>query len=781
MFSIINIVGLAVGMAGFAIFALTAGVKLNADKFHKNAENIYSIIQVQSTENKDEHHTAFTPAALMPALKSEFPEIEDAVRIIPAGKMTLRYKDDCFYENNILFVDSNFLTFFTFEMLIGNPTTALSNTNSIILSETAAKKYFGEQNPIGKILILGDSSQLTVTGITQNIHRTSSITFEFLISIESCESFYGTLNNWKKNNGSTFIRLRPDYNKKDLDDKLSAFINKYYDRNLLKSPQKLYLFSLLDFRLKSRHIESFMRNSHIIGVIVVFSLGFILLIIVSINFINLSIARYMYRTKEIGIRKVIGASKPQLVFQFLGESLLLSFIALPIAIFLFDFLNPIFTSYLGASSLSTMAPNSSFSLLQYPFLFKYVIATTVFVGVISGIYPALILSKFHPIKALAGNKQIGKRKKIGSKIMIVLQFTLSIIFIAFACILRNQFDQLLVSDFGYNRNNIASIQVSELSHAKRELLKTEILQNPDVFSITGSGNIPIFWFSKQNALIAGQEKTNSITMDYYAVDYNFIELLDLTIIRGRSFSKVMGDENSVVLNETAVEKFQFKNPIGKQLIVGDKTWTVVGIVKDYVFGDIEFGMAPAILCYEPEKINYLLFKYSSAASFNSIYNSLKNIHQTIYPNIPFNCVALDDYFNDNLALFKKISSFFTIIGIFAVLFSCLGLLGLTSYMVERRTKEIGIRKALGASVMSVSWTIIKDFLVLVIIANVLGLIVIYFSWNSVLQSGLMFMTEIKLSTYLFVIFISLITAIIAVTSQTWKAAVANPIESLRYE
>jgi len=779
LFSIINIIGLAVGLAVFAIFALTAGLKLNADKFHKNAENIYSIVQVLSTESKEEQHTAYSPTGLMTEIQNEFPEVEDAVRIIPAGKMTLRSKGDSFYENNILFVDANFLTFFTFEMISSNPKSALSEPNSIVLSEAAVQKYFGDEDPLGETLHLNNKEQLTVTGVTKNIPRTSSMQYDFLVSIKSSESFFGDLINFEKNNSTTFVLLQNDYDKKLLEDKLPSFMKKYYADDQLASTTKLYLFPLLDFRLKSRHIESFIRSSHIIGVIVVFSLGFILLVIVSINFINLSISRYMYRIKEIGIRKVIGASKPQLILQFIGESLFLSFIALPIAIYIFDILHPFFSAYIGNPSFVSIAARESYSLLQHPFLFKYLIITTILIGIISGIYPALVLSNLNLIQALSGNKKIGKKRKLGSKILIVIQFTLSIIFIAFAFIINNQFDHLIISDFGFDRKNIAAVQLSELNQSQRDLFKNEIKQNPEILSVSAAGNIPIFWFSKQSVMTT--DKESSIKIDAYGVDNNFIELVDLNLIQGTSLLNQQENENNFVINESAIKKFQFENPIGKEIIINDKTGTIVGVVEDFVFGDIEFGIDPAILYYEPEELNYALIKYASSTSFKSLEKKLENTFKSIFPNIPYSCVSLENYFMDNIEFFNKMAFLLNAIGIVAIFFSCLGLLGLTSFMVERRSKEIGIRKVLGVTASGIVWTIAKEFIILVLIANVLGLLVIYFGWNSILQSGLMFITQIETSTYLFVIFISLTIAVIAVTSQTLKAALANSVDALRYE
>jgi putative ABC transport system permease protein len=780
LFSFINIIGLAVGLTGFAIFALIAGLKLNADKFHENAESIYSIIQLTSTVSNEEHHTAYCPTGIKQAIVQEFPEIEDAVRIMPATKVTLRAKDESFFENHVLFVDDNFLKFFTFNMISGNPQTALSKPNSVVLTETAALKYFGDENPIGKILHLNNEKQLIVTGVTKNIPRTSSIQYEFLISLETSKTYLGDLNNFYNNNCATFVRVKDEYNKSMIEKKLPQFVNKYYSGNQQTST-KLYLFPLLDFKLKSGHIESFFRSSHIISVVLMFALGFILLLIVSINFINLSISRYMYKIKEIGIRKVIGAGKTQLVMQFMSESFLYSFIALPIAVILFDILHPIFSAYIGTPSFISATANETYSILLYPFLYKYLLITTIIIAAISGFYPAFYLSNYTPVQALSGNKHAGKSRKLRSKILIVTQFSLSIIFIAFAGIISNQFDQLMISDFGFDRNNIAAVQFSDFDKQKCELFNNEIKHNPDILSVSAAGNIPIFWFSNQSASKTNENKQNSIKINAYAVDYNFIELIGLNLVQGESLIRHKESENKFVINKSAIKNFQFENPIGEQISVNDKTGTIVGVVDDFVFGDIEFGIKPAVLYYQPEELNYFLIKYSSAATFNSVRENLKITYQEIYPNIPFNCVSLENYFADNMIFLNKIAFFLNVIGVIAIFFSCLGLLGLTSFIVEKRTKEIGIRKVLGVTLAGVIWTINKEFIILVLISNVIGLLIIYMGWSLVLQSGLLFMTPIGADTYLFVAFLSLITAGLAVTSQTLKAALANPIESLRYE
>jgi putative ABC transport system permease protein len=274
---------------------------------------------------------------------------------------------------------------------------------------------------------------------------------------------------------------------------------------------------------------------------------------------------------------------------------------------------------------------------------------------------------------------------------------------------------------------------------------------------------------------------DALMVEAFGVDYNFVEVLDIPLLQGRSFSREYGDENSLIITETAARKMQWEDAIGCQLEVDGKTGTVVGVAEDFLFGDIEFEMPAAILFLDRENLNYMLIKYRASASYRDLRTDLEAKWREVAPGIPFNCILLDDYFMDSFGLIKKIAGIFTYIGLIAVLFSCLGLLGLASYMTERRTKEMGIRKILGASFGNIIWTVIKEFIILVIIADVLGLAIIYVGWQSILQMGLLFIQDISANTYIFVIGITLITSVLAITSQTLKTAWANPIESLRYE
>jgi len=779
-YSLINILGMAIGMTAFAIFALTAGVKLNADKFHKHGKRIYSVIQVLQAENKAEEHTAFTPVPLLPALRNEFPEIEDGLRIFLVSKMIVKRQQEAFYENNILFVDPNFLTFFTFKMIAGNPETALRKPHSIVLSESVAAKYFGEDDPIGKILTLEKNVDVIVTGVVRNVPRTSSLRFELLVSLETARSLYNLKDDWKQNKLATFVRLPEGFKKGQLEEKLSAFIQKYIGDSP-EAPKQMYLFSLLNFRLDSEHITSFVASSNRISVVILLAIGVILLLVVSINFINLSIARYMQRIREIGVRKVIGARKYQLVIQFIGESLLLSLIALPVAIFLYEFIEPIFTAHVGKFSGVSPVSNIPNSILNYPFLLKYLCGTALLVGLFSGIYPAFYLSAFPPTTVLKGSLQTGVKKRRGSKILIVIQFSLAVILMAAANLVKDQFEVLLKADFGYHREGVAFVKLSDESRAKLESIQTEISRHPDIITTSASAGIPLIWSAEQNVWLQGQTEQEAKKLQTYCVDYNFIEALGMKMRSGKSFARQHGDENGFILNESAVKRLSLVNPIGKQLNFSGKTGTVIGIVKDFLFADIGFEMPPAMLYIAPENFNYLVVKSASPNNLKAIEQFLKEKWQAFFPHLPYEFTALDYYIQDFLGFLNSISGFFNIIGLLAVLFSCLGLLGLVTYLVEHRTKEIGIRKVLGASWLQITWTYIREFILLVFIANVVGLALLTFGWKKVLQTGILYMTDISTGTYILVVFISFLTALIAVGSQTVKAALANPVHSLHYE
>jgi putative ABC transport system permease protein len=626
----------------------------------------------------------------------------------------------------------------------------------------------------------GTSRNLTVTGVAQDVPRTSSLYFDFLVSLETAHSLSEGFDDWNTNRHTAFLLAGQGFDAEAFEAKLPVFVDRYFSESP-DSIKQLYVMLFRDFRLNSRHITSLLRSTHPASVIVTFAIGVLLLLVVSINFINLSTARYMHRIREIGMRKVIGASRRQLMLQFLGESLLLSFLALPVAILLYEMLHPAFYAYLGDLSIVAQTSAVSNSIWNYPFLLKYLVAAAVITGLFSGAHPAFVLSSYKPLSVLSGRFTGGKRKKRGSKALIIFQFSLAVLFIAAASIIQNQTGHFVRADLGYSRDHIAMVRLTPETLPMLGVLKAKLVGHSDVVRVTASAGLPVIWENLQPARLPDAAEEESVSMHAYGVDYGFPEAFDIKIRQGRSFSRTWGDRDSLILNAAAARKMGWDDPVGRQLVLGGRTGTVIGVAEDFLFADIGFGIPPSALFLEPDNLNFLLVKYSSSGDFQQLRTFMKTQWLSLNPDLPFECQTLDDIFNQFFRLLGKIAGFLKSIGITTVIFSCLGLLGLASYMVEQRTREIGIRKIMGASSPRILWRLMREYVVLVAVANVVSLGLLYFGWHKVLQTGLLFITDISAGTYATALLFSLATAALAVTSQTWKAVRANPADSLRYE
>ncbi len=778
-YSFINIFGLAAGMAGFALLTLSGSFKANADRFHHDAERIYGIIQELRPVNQDEKHTGFLPAPLLPAVINDIPEIEDGVRILPAGRMALRHGDDSFYENHIYFVDPNFLTFFTFEMVSGHPERALQKTHSIVLTEMTALKYFGDENPIGEVLSLGRGVELTVTGVLKNIKRTSSLRFNFLISMETAASVVGFMDDWTVHRTASFVRLTSGALRTDVDEKLEALLKNQLPAGP-ESAKRLYVFPMLDMRLKASHIQGIIPSSLPATVYAITFIGALLLLIVSINFINLTMARHMYRMKEIGVRKVVGARRSHVMAQLLGESIFISFLALPLAILLYEVLHPFLSNYIGAPTIMASAEASK-SIWNYPFTLKYLAWAALLTGLFSGLYPALKFSAYRPVQVLHNKMKTKKIGGRGRRILIVLQFSISIILIVVAGILKNQMQRFVEADLGYHRDGVITLNTENTTTSQREILKTEILRHPDIISVSAAGSLPIVWSNNQQVRPLDLPEDQSMKMDVYPVGIDFIETMGMQMVAGRTFMKKDLNENGLILNHAALEKLGWEEPIGRQLVFGEKTGTVIGLVDDYIFDDIGFEVPPAILTMGNEQMAVMLIKLRAPERFDAAEMIMKEKWQALLPDLPLEISSLNKEWDFFFGLVDKIAMLFQIFGMVAVGLSCLGLLGMSSYIVERRTKEIGIRKVLGASLSSVLWSLMREFLILVVIANCIAMPILFLGWREVLKTGLLFITQIDVGTYVFAVSVTVLMTIIAIISQTLKAALDNPVRALRYE
>ncbi len=772
LYSFITLSGLSMGLAVFILFVLINAYFKNYNSCHENMDRIYSVVQTMPGGQEGDLKSAIVAGPLLPSMQSEFPEIENGSRFLPAGQMIVKYRDKIFFENQIRLVDDSFLSIFSFPMIKGDKNAALSKRYSVVMTEEMALKYFGDENPIGQSLTLNNEFDVMVTGITENNPLNSSIRYDFLVSMETAEALFDTQDDWKTYNQAAFLLLPQGFNSAQLEDKLGAFVSRHYSASE-DSPTGMFLHSMHDFFLNSSDIDCLWGTGSA-SFIVLWIISILILTIASINFVNLSTARYTTRAKEVGLRKVIGANRFQLIRQFLSETMLMAFIALPIALLMYIMLEPLFETFMGNIF--------SISLWEHPDIIALVIGITLLTGLFSGLYPAFYLSAFKPIKTLKGDTQKGKKGSGISKLLVVVQFIFSIILILMTFISIRQAKHNVNVDLGFQRERIIAVSISDNARVNLDVLKKEMSRHTDIQAVSASRALPIAWETEDQVLPEGAGKEAALKMNVYGIDHGFIEMMDIQMLQGRGFSKSFIETGNFIINEKAVTALQWENPLGKNITVGEKKGTVIGVAKDFHFKSILFTtLSPAVLYFEPGNLNYLLFKYSSPASKDEVSAFLEQQWKTLIPDQPFEQVTLDEQFETVYIESDKTSEFTSVLGIMAILLSCMGLLGLSSFSVERRIKEIGIRKVLGASVTGVVGMLVKSFLKLVVIANLIAMPITYLLSAQMNRFFYAYPADIGVGIFIFTLIASFIVAFLAVMSQTLKAAHSNPVDALKYE
>ena len=771
IFSLITMSGLVIGLSVFIMFALLTYRTSNFDAFHENSGRIHAVVQVLPGGQEGEQHSAITPPPLVPALISEFPEIEKAARFHPAGRIIVKHQDKVFYETGVKFVDVDFLSIFSFKMISGEKETALTRANSVVLTVDLAEKYFPDENPIGKILTLDNRIDVMVTGVTENTPENSTIHYDFLVSMATAPALYDWMDDWGTNNQAAFLLLSEGSDSVKLEEKLSGFITKYYP-DTKDAPQSFYLHSLLNFFLGSEGIDNYWNDGHI-SYISIWIVAVLLLIIACINFMNISTARYVTRANEVGMRKVVGAHRSQLVKQFLGESTLMALISLPPAVLLYELFRPVFAANLGGIFDTPIMENPQVLILIF--------IVALLTGIFAGSYPAFYLSAFKPVLVLKKRLTSGKKGSRFRKVLVIIQFTFSVILILMTVISIKQSEHNLKVDLGFNRSNILAVTISSESRDKLEIFKNELSQNKDIISLSASNGLPVEWNTERLVLPEGFLEEDAFNMNNYGIDYGLLEMLDIDILQGRGFAREFSDRGNFILNETAVKQLQWNDPIGKQVAIGAKKGTVIGVAKDYHFKTIYLEkISPAVMYLGADELNYLFIKYATPESLAGVTEFVREKWNVIAPDLPFEYITLENAFYDNFQG-DKTSAMTGTLGALAIFLSCLGLFGLSTYSVERRIKEIGIRKVLGASVSGIVKMLTKDFIKLVAIANLIGIPLAYFMMNAIIN--FVYTYPIKIGAELFIITagLTLLLAFFTVSAQTIKSALANPVNCLKYE
>lgn len=767
VYSSVNILGLAVGMACCFLLLLYIQHEMSYDRFHEKSHQIYRITTEWQIEGQAQfYETAAAPVA--PALLNDFPGVQEAVRIRRTSAV-INHNSKSFVESRIYFADPSFFEVFDFPLIQGNPKTALTHLHSIVLTEETAEKYFRNEDPIGKILILGNRFDFEVTGIAENVPSNSSLNFDFLIPFKAVNSFsnYNYLKSWSAWNFRTYLLLQKDFPPTELEEKSPAIIKKYRGEDST-NPQRFHLQPLTKINLEASGKLKYIYFFSAIAAII--------LILACINFMNLSIARSSTRVREIGMRKVIGANRHQLVKQFLGESIVLALLALPLAILFVHFTLPAFNALLKTQL-------ESYYFQNLPFL-AGILSITLLVSLISGSYPALYLSGFQPVRSLRGELKSGARVSRFRSLLVVFQFAASIILIISTLAVHHQMRFIHNRNLGFNKDFIVNVPLYDDSlRQKTEYMKYELLANPNILSVTASSFSPGS-YPNQSVDWEGRKEDEELMMAWYSVDHDFIQTYEIEIMQGRDFSKEFPSDiqSAYILNEAAVKAIGWENPVGKRFMVekaGFTMGTVVGMMKDFHFASLHQDIKPLALVLEPEGGHQLSLKIASE-SMSSTLSFLEKKFKEFAPSAPFSYSFIDDeiaeMYLEEERLGKLINSFSAI----ALLIACLGLLGLVSFAINRRTKEIGIRKVLGASIPVIIILLVKEFTILVVVANVIAWPIAYYSMNKWLQN---FAYRIGLSWWLFVVsaLLALMIALLTIGFRAIKAALTNPVNSLRYE
>ncbi|MGN6532661.1 MAG: ABC transporter permease [Ginsengibacter sp.] len=792
-FSFINIAGLSIGISVCFIILLFVQNELSFDRFNKNADRIVRIVfQANINGGKINESNVMPPVA--EAMKSDYPEVEDATRIRVYGAPKISYQGRTFKEDQLAFVDPNFFSIFTLPLIEGNVNTALQQPNTIIITKEIAKKYFGNEDPLGKTLVFSDNKNTSfkVTGLIDKVPANSHFHFDIFASMTGLDE--AKSDSWMGSNFFTYLLLKPGYDYKKLEAKLPGMVEKYMGPQI----QKEMGLSLSQFRTKgnklgfalqpltSIHLYSHSNYEldapgnamyvYIFGAIAIF-----MLLIACINFINLSTASASKRAKEVGVRKVIGSGKSQLIFQFLTESALLVFIALLLSLLLIQLALPEFNNISGKN-------------LSFDFNLKIIsslFAMGIFVSIIAGLYPAFFLSSFKPIAVLKG-KLTGNNKSFGLRSsLVVFQFFISVGLIIATIVVWQQMKFIQNKNLGYNKEQVLTIPNSYLLGKNEQIYKQELLNDPRVIDATVSSFKPAGPSSGGNAFAYPEGHDNQIMKtEEYHVDEKYIPTLEMHIAAGRNFSKEFTtDSTGIIINESAAKAFgwatagNYGGAIGKTIIRENSfrgtnvPFHVIGVVKDFNFKSLHDPVSPLLMVLDPD--NGIILKVKTT-DIKGLLASMKKQWDKFNTDEPFTYTFLDDLYNKTYSAEQKTGTTLNIFALLTIFVACLGLFGLATYTAEKRTKEIGIRKVLGASVTQVTSMLSTEFLKLVFIACLIAFPLSWWTMNKWLQS---FAYRIHISGWMFVVagFAALLIALLTVSFQAIKAAVANPVESLRTE
>ena len=765
-FSFINIAGLAIAMTVCIIILLSSIYELSFDRYLPNYDLIYRVNTEFHLSAEIERYGS-SPEPTGPTLKEMFPEITHSCHIYQTSGLMV-YEDKTFMENNLVYTDPDFLVMFSIEAIHGDINTMLDDPYAIVLTETMAEKYFGNENPVGEIIRRNDIRDYTVTGVIRDFPANATYEFGYFMSVNLFQEIdVGFLGQWGNISGETLIMTAPNIDIDDLGKKIWSVPN-----DLNPDQEVCYLWMQ---PLSKIHLYNLDGSGAIQYIYIFLAVGLIVLIIASINFMNLSTARSSLRAKEVGIRKVVGAQRGELVRQFYSESLLLALIAMLIAAL---------TARIIIASADRFAPiNDAFNQLWDLKFSLQLLGITIFTGLFAGSYPAIFLSSFKPITVLKGAFSKGKTGKILRSILVVIQFSLSIALMISTLIVFQQMNFMKERDLGFNKDNLIYLPIQGELEEKFPEFKEELLKISGITDVSRCSSILTeIGYVASGLDWEGKPEEDDPIFSFEGIDYDYFQTCEMEFMAGRGYSKEFAnDGENYILNETAIKRIGYtnENAVGRMFDMWGRKGKIIGVVKDFNFKHQSDKIDPLILTYFPGYFGYILIR-TADGDISEIMDSIEDKWKAFVTQFPFDYAFLDESFEQLYKFEDNMGYLFKIFTALTLFISCLGLFGLATYVVERRTREIGIRKVLGASVSGLITLLIKDFTKWVIISNLIAMPLAWFMMNKWLENYV-YKTGISWITFAGAGITALIIAIITVFVQTYRAANANPVESLKYE
>jgi putative ABC transport system permease protein len=771
-YSLITIAGLTAGLCVGMLILLWVQDELSYDAFHKKADNIYKLENQVGTGGSRQIWTV-TASPIGKLAQNELPEVKDAVRIC-YNYFYNQFKtgEKTFNEDNKFFTDPSFFNVFDFGLIKGNKNNPFPDDHSVVLTASSAQRYFGDANPIGKVISAEDSTLFTVSGVIADFPKNSRFNYDMLFPISLyAKKLYSNStdgknleNDFNQYNYETYLLLQPGTSLKALSTKLRNIHLRMKsddtDVDYLPMPiKKMHLY-------KSDGAEAGMETVRMFTII-----ALVILVIACINYVNLSTARSMLRSREVSLRKIVGAGKMQLFLQFIGETALLFLLAAVLALVLIPLLMPSFNSISGKEL--------EFNL-RNPHIWWVIGGTIMGTLIVSSIYPALLLSSFEPLKALKGKVALRINDVFFRKALVVTQFAFSVILIAGTFVISRQLKYIRTKELGYDKEHVFSFNMMEMGK-HYDAVKANLLSQPGVQAVTRSNNATLINLTNQTGNNDYEGKGAGETLMVYpvAIDKDYIPFFKMKMTAGANFSGMPADSAHVILNETAVKRAGIKDPVGKRFRLWQNEATIVGVVKDFHFASMKKAIEPAIFYYEPKNNQRAYIRTTGSGAAQAIAAAEKE-WKKYNSGFPFNYSFLDESFNKLYQDEQRTGTLFNIFAGIAILISCLGLLGLTAYTAQVRTREIGVRKVLGATVPNVVALLAKDFIKLVLISIIVAVPVAWYVMNKWLQD-FAYKTNIDWKIFFLAGVLAILIAVVTISFQSIKSALVNPVKSLRSE